>query len=91
MIERGFYDELKKILIPELSGIFKRIDDCDKQVKIEDEKIEKIFNDISQMRQEFTMMRIERAKDSTKLSVLIGILCTIAVPLVALCVKMLFG
>ena len=91
MIERGFYDELKKLLIPELGSVFKKIEDCDKQVKVEEKKIEKIFNDISQMRQEFTLMRIERAKDSTKLSVLIGILCTIAVPIVALCVKLLFG
>ena len=90
-MEHEEYLQLKSQLISDLNGEYKRIDDCEKQVEKEENKIDKIFKDIAQMRQDFSSMRIERAKDSTKLSVVIGILCTIAVPLVALCIKMLFG
>ena len=71
-------------------GRYVLAEDCEKQVEKEENKIDKIFKDIAQMRQDFSSMRIERAKDSTKLSIVIGILCTIAVPLVSVCVKLLF-
>ena len=90
-MEHDEYLELKAQLISDLNSEYKRIDDCGKQIEKEEEKIDKIFKDIAQMRQDFSSMRVERAKDSTKLSVVIGILCAIAVPLVSLCVKLLFG
>lgn len=90
-MEHSEYIELKKQLISDLNSEYKRIDDCEKQIEKEESKIDKIFKDIAQMRQDFSSMRVERAKDSTKLSVVIGILCAIAVPLVSLCVKLLFG
>ena len=90
-MEHGEYLELRDRLISDLNNEYKRLDDCEKQVEKEEEKIDKIFKDIAQMRQDFSSMRVERAKDSTKLSVVIGILCTIAVPLVSLCIKLLFG
>lgn len=90
-MEHEDYLELKERLISDLNSEYKRLDDCEKQVEKEENKIDKIFKDIAQMRQDFSSMRVERAKDSTKLSIVIGILCTIAVPLVSVCVKLLFG
>ena len=89
-MEHEEYLELKAQLISDLNGEYKRLDDCEKQVEKEESKIDKIFKDIAQMRQDFSSMRVERAKDSTKLSIVIGILCTIAIPLVSVCVKLLF-
>ena len=89
-MEHEEYLELKAQLISDLNGEYKRLDDCERQVEKEESKIDKIFKDIAQMRQDFSSMRVERAKDSTKLSIVIGILCTIAVPLVSVCVKLLF-
>jgi septal ring factor EnvC (AmiA/AmiB activator) len=89
-MEHEEYLELKAQLISDLNSEYKRLDDCEKQVEKEENKIDKIFKDIAQMRQDFSSMRVERAKDSTKLSIVIGILCTIAVPLVSVCVKLLF-
>ena len=90
-MEHSEYLELKNQLISDLNGEYKRLDDCEKQVEKEEGKIDKIFKDIAQMRQDFSSMRVERAKDSTKLSIVIGVLCAIAVPLVSLCIKLLFG
>ena len=90
-MEHEEYLELKERLISDFNSEYKRLDDCERQVEKEENKIDKIFKDIAQMRQDFSSMRIERAKDSTKLSIVIGILCTIAVPLVSLCVKILFA
>jgi septal ring factor EnvC (AmiA/AmiB activator) len=90
-MEHSEYIELKKQLISDLNSEYKRLDDCEKQVEKEDNKIDKTFKDIAQIRQDFSSMRVERAKDSTKLSIVIGILCAIAIPLVSLCIKLLFG
>lgn len=89
-MEHSEYIELKKQLISDLNSEYKRLDDCERQVEKEEGKIDKIFKDIAQMRQDFSSMRVERAKDSTKLSIVIGILCAIAVPLVSVCIKLLF-
>lgn len=90
-MEHSEYVELKEQLISDLNSEYKRLDDCERQVEKEEDKFDKIFKDIAQMRQDFSSMRVERAKDSTKLSVVIGILCAIAAPVVALCIKLLFG
>ena len=83
-MEHGEYIKLQNQLQDHFDGRYVLIEDCEKQVEKENDKFEKIFKNIEQM-------RIERAKDSTKLSIVIGILCAIAVPLVSVCVKLLFG
>lgn len=90
-MEHSEYVELKEQLISDLNSEYKRLDDCERQVEKGEDKFDKIFKDIARMGQDFSSMRVERAKDSTKLSVVIGILCTIAAPVVALCIKFLFG
>lgn len=90
-IDNKEYLELRDRLISDLNGEYKRLEDCEKQVEKEDGKIEAMLKDIAQMRQDFSSMRVERAKDSTKLSIVIGILCAIAAPILTLCVKVLFG
>lgn len=83
-MEHGEYIKLQNQLQDHFDGRYVLIEDCEKQVEKENDKFDKIFKNIEQM-------RIERAKDSTKLSIVIGILCAIAVPLVSVCVKLLFG
>lgn len=53
------------------------IDDCEKTVSEESKKIDRLT--------------AEFAKSNTKPNILIAILSTIAVPIVGVCVKMLFG
>lgn len=60
-----------------LKAIFVPKDECNKTVAAENEKISNLM--------------VLLAKTNTKLSILIGILATIAVPLLTLCVKLLFG
>ena len=83
-MEHGEYIKLQNQLQDHFDGRYVLIEDCEKQVEKEHDKFDKIFKNIEQM-------RIERAKDSTKLIIVIGILCAIAVPLVSVCVKLLFG
>lgn len=54
-----------------------QIADCEKTVDKEEKKIDQLT--------------VEFAKSNTKLNILIGILSTIAVPTVGVCVKLLFG
>lgn len=89
-IEHKDYLALQGQLQDHFDGRYVLIEDCEKQIEKADGKVDKIFKDIAQMRQDFSSMRVERARDSTKLSVVIGILCTIAVPLVSICLKVLF-
>lgn len=60
-----------------LKEIFVPKDECNKTVAHENEKI--------------SNMMVLLAKTNTKLSILIGILASIAVPILTLCVKLLFG
>ena len=90
-MEHAEYIKLQSQLQDHFDGRYVLAEECEKQIEKEESKIDKIYKDITQMRQDFSSMRVERAKDSTKLSVVIGILCAIAVPLVSLCVKLLFG
>lgn len=78
------YIELKEQLESDFTGVFRRIDDCDDIVSAEEKKIEKLSNTI-------TELKIEQAKTNTRLAILIGILSAIAVPILAVCVKLLFG
>jgi hypothetical protein len=53
------------------------IEDCEKTVKEESKKIDRLT--------------VEFAKSNTKLNILIAILSSIAVPILGVCVKLLFG
>lgn len=71
------YVELKDQLQSEFDGRYVLIEDCEKTVKEETKKIDRLT--------------VEFAKSNTKLNILIAILSAIAVPIVGVCVKLLFG
>lgn len=71
------YVELKDQLQSEFDGRYVLIEDCEKTVKEETKKIDRLT--------------VEFAKSNTKLNILIAILSSIAVPIVGVCVKLLFG
>lgn len=77
MMEHAEYVELKTQLQSEFDGRYVLIEDCEKTVKEESKKIDRLT--------------VEFAKSNTKLNILIAILSTIAVPIIGVCVKMLFG
>ena len=76
-MEHTDYVELKKQLQSEFDGRYVLIEDCEKTVKEETKKIDRLT--------------VEFAKSNTKLNILIAILSAIAVPIVGVCVKLLFG
>ena len=71
------YVELKDQLQSEFDGRYVLIEDCEKTVKEESKKIDRLS--------------VEFAKSNTKLNILIAILSAIAVPILGVCVKLLFG
>jgi hypothetical protein len=71
------YVELKGQLQSEFDGRYVLIEDCEKTVKEESKKIDRLT--------------VEFAKSNTKLNILIAILSAIAVPILGVCVKLLFG
>ena len=71
------YVELKDQLQSEFDGRYVLIEDCDRTVKEESKKIDRLT--------------VEFAKSNTKLNILIAILSAIAVPILGVCVKLLFG
>ena len=71
------YVELKDQLQIEFDGRYVLIEDCEKTVKEESKKIDRLT--------------VEFAKSNTKLNILIAILSAIAVPILGVCVKLLFG
>lgn len=83
-MEHSEYVELQSQLQDHFDGRYRQIEDCEETVKTEDNKIEKLRNSI-------TELKVEQAKTNTRLAILIGILCTIAVPIISVCVKLLFG
>lgn len=76
-MEHADYIELKNQLQSEFDGRYVLIEDCEKTVKEESKKIDRLT--------------VEFAKSNTKLNILIAILSTIAVPIVGVCVKLIFG
>ena len=76
-MEHAEYVELKTQLQSEFDGRYVLIEDCERTVKEESKKIDRLT--------------VEFAKSNTKLNILIAILSTIAVPIIGVCVKMLFG
>jgi hypothetical protein len=76
-MEHAEYVELKNQLQSEFDGRYVLIEDCEKTVKEESKKIDRLT--------------VEFAKSNTKLNILIAILSAIAVPIIGVCVKLLFG
>ena len=76
-MDHADYVELKNQLQSEFDGRYVLIEDCEKTVKEESKKIDRLT--------------VEFAKSNTKLNILIAILSAIAVPIVGVCVKLLFG
>lgn len=83
-MEHSEYIKLQNQLQDHFDGRYRKIDDCNETVESERKKIEKVENTI-------TELKIEQVKTNTRLAILIGILSTIAIPILALCVKLLFN
>ena len=82
------YIELKNQLQSEFDGRYMLIEDCGKARQSESSKIDGLKDEFASLREE---VRVDRAKTNTRLNILIAILSTLAVPIVGVCVKLLFG
>lgn len=82
------YVELKDQLQSEFDGRYVLIEDCEKAKESEASKIDGLKEEFARLREE---VRVDRAKTNTRLNILIAILSTLAVPIVGVCVKLLFG
>lgn len=87
-MEHADYIELKNQLQSEFDGRYVLIEDCEKSRETETSKIDGLKEEFARLREE---VRVDRAKTNTRLNILIGILSTLAVPIVGVCVKLLFG
>lgn len=76
-MDHAEYVELKDQLQSEFDARYVLIEDCEKTVKEESKKIDRLT--------------VEFTKSNTKLNILIAILSAIAVPILGVCVKLLFG
>ena len=82
------YVELKNQLQSEFDGRYVLVEDCEENRNKEMGKIEGLKEEFSSLREE---VRVDRAKTNTRLNILIAILSTLAVPIIGVCVKFLFG
>lgn len=87
-MEHADYIELKNQLQSEFDGRYVLVDDCEKSRETETSKIDGLKEEFTRLREE---VRVDRAKTNTRLNILIAILSTLAVPIVGVCVKLLFG
>ena len=87
-MEHADYVELKNQLQSEFDGRYVLIEDCEKSRETETSKIDGLKEEFARLREE---VRVDRAKTNTRLNILIAILSTLAVPIVGVCVKWLFG
>ena len=87
-MEHADYVELKTQLQSEFDGRYVLIEDCEKSRETETSKIDGLKEEFARLREE---VRVDRAKTNTRLNILIAILSTLAVPIVGVCVKLLFG
>ena len=87
-MDHADYIELKNQLQSEFDGRYVLVEDCEKSRETETSKIDGLKEVFSRLREE---VRVDRAKTNTRLNILIGILSTLAVPIVGVCVKLLFG
>lgn len=76
-MNHGEFIEIQKQMQDHFDGRYVKIEDCESTVEKEEQKIDRLT--------------VEFAKSNTKLNILIGILSTIAVPIVGVCVKLLFN
>ena len=87
-MEHADYIELKSQLQSEFDGRYVLIEDCEESRSKETSKIDGLKEEFTRLREE---VRVDRAKTNTRLNILIAILSTLAVPIVGVCVKLLFG
>ena len=87
-MEHADYVELKSQLQSEFDGRYVLIEDCEKSRETETSKIDGLKEEFARLREE---VRVDRAKTNTRLNILIAILSTLSVPIVGVCVKLLFG
>lgn len=76
-MEHQEFIEIQNQMQDHFDGRYVKIEDCENTVEKEEQKIDRLT--------------IEFAKSNTKLNTLIGILSTIAVPIIGVCVKLLFN
>lgn len=88
IMDHADYVELKTQLQSEFDGRYVLITDCEENRNKEAGKIDGLKEEFARLREE---VRVDRAKTNTRLNILIGILSTLAVPIVGVCVKLLFG
>lgn len=87
-IDHSEYIKLKNQLQNDFDGRYVLIEKCEQTKQGEATKIDGLKEEFSQLREE---VRVDRAKTTARLNILIGILSTIAVPIVGVCVKLLLG
>ena len=87
-MEHADYIELKNQLQSEFDGRYVLVEDCEENRNKETSKIDGLKEEFARLREE---VRVDRAKTNTRLNILIAILSTLAVPVVGVCVKLLFG
>ena len=87
-MEHADYVELKNQLQSEFDGRYVLIEDCEKSRETETSKIDGLKEEFARLREE---VRVDRAKTTTRLNLLIAILSTLSVPIIGVCVKLLFG
>ena len=79
---------IKKEVVAECQSVFdgryRKAKDCDVIVETEEKKIDELNDNI-------VGLKIEQTKTNTRLGVLIAILSAIAIPILGVCVKLLFG
>lgn len=88
IMDHADYVELKNQLQSEFDGRYVLITDCGENRNKDAGKIDGLKEEFASLREE---VRVDRAKTNTRLNILIGILSTLAVPIVGVCVKLLFG
>jgi hypothetical protein len=76
-MDHGEFIEIQAQMQDHFDGRYVKIVDCESTVEKEEQKIDRLT--------------VEFAKSNTKLNILIGILSTIAVPIIGVCVKLLFN
>lgn len=87
-MEHADYIELKNQLQSEFDGRYVLVEDCEDNRNKETSKIDGLKEEFTRLREE---VRVDRAKTNTRLNILIAILSTLAVPILGVCVKLLFG
>lgn len=87
-MEHADYVELKNQLQSEFDWRYVLVEDCEKSRETEISKIDDLKEEFARLREE---VRVDRAKTNTRLNILISILSTLAVPVIGVCVKLLFG